>query len=463
MLIQRWQTLLRFVYTLESIAEYIELDDPGAAKRVVRRAFEKTDQLEDFTESGSKPRVLKGTPFSSAFISSQISIAMVLGIVACLLFRSYLNTTSRDLGFESKNVSVFRVKLPARSTMNSDSLLSFQNRLLDSLEGIPGVSSASLCAKIPMDLGFVNAGFLGSPDSEDDPKYRDRLRMARLNTISPGFFDTLGIPIIRGREFERKDGGNETKGIIISERMANWFFPEQNPIGKPFSLGDPNPREVGTWPKIVGVVGDVVFNVAKKAKLDFYTYRNIMNHDYAHDNEDVAILIKSERWYDDLAPDVRQVLKKVDERMPIVSSMTLDDHIYGSMGEEHIIMWLMVAGAVMAILLLSIGIYGVFVHDISIRRKEIGIRTALGAQDKNVVQAFVGRGVWVALFGVGIGFAVASMLSGLISPFLYGVSGFDFFTYVGVALFLLLVGFVSSALPVMGSLKQSSIQNLRFD
>lgn len=399
---------------------------------------------------------------SSIMVASQVGVSLLLLIGAGLLLRSYYNANTRELGFDSSDVKAFRILIPVEGYTVSETLAPFQGLLLDSIKSIPGVEAVSLSAKIPMRENDWQGTF--SIYSEEIGQ-SDRVEgnFGWYSQVSLGFFEAMGIRVLRGEDFERMLGGEKEQHLIVNRSLAERFFPNVNPIGKRISCREQGPLNGNTWPTIIGVVEDTVFTTAMEAEVPFRIYRNVMVHDYRHNHKDISILVKSSRRYDSLLLEVREVIRGIDGRIPIVESGDLDSFMHASMKRERVVLWLVLAYSVLALSLSAIGIFGVLSHDIGVRRREIGIRSALGANYWMVVRLFFARGMMMALIGLGIGLVVALALSGQIAPFLFEVDPLDLETYLLTSLFLLCAATVASFLPVVQHLKGNTVEVLRYD
>ena len=409
------------------------------------------------TRTASSGRAL--TVASSIMVASQVGVSLLLLIGAGLLFRSYYNANARELGFNSRNVMAFRILIPAEGYTVSGTLAPFQGLVVDSIKSIPGVEAVSLSAKIPMREKDWQGAFAVAVQNFEQADRGDA-NYARYNQVSPGFFETMGIRMLRGEDFERLFGDEKERFLVVNKSLAERFFPNEDPIGKRMACRELAPEDADDWLTIIGVVEDTVLTTTKEASIPFQLYRNVMSHGYAHEHKDITILVKSSRRHDSLVLDVRDVIKNLDGRIPIVESGDLDSFKHASMKQERVVLWLVLAYSGLALSLSAIGIFGVLSHDIAVRRREIGIRSALGANYWMIVRLFFARGMTMASIGLGVGIVVALALSGQIARFLFEVDPVDVTTYSLTAIFLLGIASVASFLPVVQHLKRNPIESL---
>jgi predicted permease len=323
-------------------------------------------------------------------------------------------------------------------------VLRMEQDITDGLQAIPSVRSVAITTAVPMN-GNESSDVLFARDHTYREGQLPPIR--RFIYASPGLHKTMGTPLLAGRDFSWKDNNKEALVAIVSESLARDFW------GSATAALHKQIREGmnDQWREIVGVVGDVHFNgVDKPAPSAVYFPLRLSNFEGEKDSiqRGVTFVIRSQRaGSESFLKEVRRAVWAVNPNVPLAEVRTLDDFYRKSLARTSFTLVLLIVAAVMALILGSVGIYGVLAYTISQRRREIGIRMALGAQTTEVAAMFVRYGMLLVGIGAACGVLSALVLMRLLSTLLYGVKSADPLTYIGMSLLLVFIAFVASYLP----------------
>ena len=387
----------------------------------------------------------------------EVALSLVLLVGAGLLIRTLWNLRSVNPGFESQHVLTMNIGVAASDYANENQEIAFINELIRRVAAIPGVESAALTDDLPMEGGSTQpVAVEGAPAVEmaDQPEVSVRM-------LTPGFFKSMRIPLLAGRDFTDNDNASSLPVVIVSESMAKQFWPNENPIGKRLKLTffQEKTREV------VGVVGDV-----KDRGLDnkdpvstlywpfaqFYTpprfgkFRGFGVKLAARTAQDPASVTNS----------IRSVVHEIAPSTPLLDIRTMDDIVSETLSPQRFNMFLLAAFAGLALLLAAIGIYSVLAYNVRQRVREIGVRMALGAQVGDVLRMIVYQGMKPTLIGVGIGLAASIALSRVLSKLVFGVKATDVVTFLSVSGVLVTVGLFASLLPAYRATRVDPMRTL---
>ena len=395
------------------------------------------------SESGRRNRV------GSLLIVSEIALSFVLLAGAGLLIKSFINLRQINPGFNADNLLVIRVSLPFNTYKTPEQRAQVFKQLQDSVKAIPGVQSAGGAASIPLrGDNFAVGTFV---IREGRPRTLDEGANVRHLPVTGDYFQTMQIPLKAGRLFTDQDNSQSTKVAILSEKVVRQLWPNENPIGRRFTMWDENfLREV------VGVVGDTKEELDKDAINQMYT-------PYAQDaNWDTqTFVVRTTGEPGAMAGSVREAIRAVDKGIPTYNLKTMNDVVSTSAAPRRVPMLLLSAFAGVAMLLAMLGIYGVTSYYVTQRTHEIGLRMALGAQIADVLKLVVVRAMLLAAIGIGIGVAGAVAVTRYMATLLFGVKPIDTITFIGVALLLALVVLVACLVPARRAAKIDPLEALR--
>jgi putative ABC transport system permease protein len=383
---------------------------------------------------------------------SEISLAMVLLVAGGLLMRSFALVTSVNPGFDPNNVIEAEVSLPQFQYSKPQQWTAFADELLARLHAQPGLRDSALAAPLPMDRqGEANFGFniVGNP-----PLPQGESTTADYAAVSPDYFRVMQIPLLRGRFFSERDSPSNPNAAIISETLARRYFPNQDPIGRQLRFGFPPDSTVSR--QIVGVVGDVR-DVALSRKPGPMMYAPFAQAPL-YGGE---VVVRSSLSASSVAAGIRQAVQSIDKNLPVTDVESFPDALGASVAQERFRTLLLSSFSGIALLLAGVGIFGVISYSASQRTHEIGIRMALGAQQRDVLRLILEQGVKLALLGLGAGAVAALLLTRLMASLLYGVSATDPLTLSAVAIVLLGVALTACYIPARRAMRVDPMVALR--
>jgi putative ABC transport system permease protein len=376
----------------------------------------------------------------SVLVVAEIALALVLVIGAGLMIRTLVRLLDvrTGMGADPARVFVAEINLPEDRYRDAASTLAFQQRLVDRVAMLPGVQSAAVTTGVPMDPNFqasLSFQIVGEPAARagQEPD-------AEVLWQSPGALQTLGIPLVEGRPLQATDGPKATQVLLVNQAFVRKFLGGNGGVGrqlKRFLKDD----EKDVW-TVVGVFADV-----HTQRLDRLPAPQIVLPEAQSPQPYMRLLVRTGGSPLTLAPLVRTEVLALDKDLPLAKPQTLDRVIAESLGERRFQMTLLTVFGAIALLLASVGIYGVVAYSVAQRSKEIGIRMALGAQRSSVLRMVVGSGLRLALFGVGIGLIGAVAVTQALRRTLYQVSATDPLTFAAVAALLIAIALLASWAP----------------
>jgi predicted permease len=368
-----------------------------------------------------------------------------------LLIHSFVRVLNVDPGFDPHNLLTASIDLPDNQYPPLKRV-QFQEDLLSRLAAVPGVESVSSGFPIPLSQHNIGVGFSieGRPTAKgDEPE-------APVSIVTPGFFRTMRIPLIAGRDFLPTEDSKSPGVVIVDQAFANKYFPGENPIGKRIKpgLGDGITDE--PMREIVGMVGSV-----KRKGLTADTAAQF----YLPLKQAIilspALVIRTSGNPINMVGPLRAVLAQMDSNVPLYRISTIDDYISLSAAQPRFQTVLITFFAVMALLLAAVGLYAVLAYMVAQRTLEIGLRLALGAQRESVVGLILRRGLMLAAIGLGIGIVASVALTRFLSEMLYGVKPLDPLTFVAVSAVLMLVSLIASSAPAYRAARLDPMRTLR--
>lgn len=406
--------------------------------------------VESLKEGGRGSHGSKHHRLSNLLVISEIAIALVLLIGAGLLLRSMLLLQRIDPGFRLNDILCMTIDLtPSRYPKPHDQA-SYFHQVIERVQALPGVQSAALSACVPLGDFYMTISGVeveGRTGGEDDRDQR-----TSFNVVSSDYFRTMNIPLRQGRYLSEADGEGAPGVAIISEAFVRTYFSNENPIGKQVKT----PFQRNEWLTVVGVVGDVHQN-----GLDRQATPQIYRSYLQAGTQFMALVVRTFSDPMKLAAAIRGQAMSVDREEPAFGITTLGDMLEGTLKPRKTNLILLGVFAIFALILASVGIYGVVSYNVSGRTHEIGIRMALGARTLDVVRMIVGRALVYSLIGVGVGLAVAAGVTRFLSSMLYGVAAIDPTTFAAISLLLVLIAFLASCLPSFRATKLDPMEALR--
>jgi putative ABC transport system permease protein len=404
---------------------------------------------------GSRDRV------RSLLVVGELALALVLLVGAGLLIRSALLVSHVDPGFDTTNVVVGRIGLPDAAYHDPVvARLTFE-RMITTAAALPGVESAAVVSRAPLAGGGSSNGLL----AEGKPLDLANLVNSQLQIVSPSYLSTARVPLKLGRDFTPQDTRDHTFVTIVNETLARTMWPGQNPIGKRFACCEPGPkgRMDPVWHEVVGVVADVrAQGLDRQTQPTFYIPMPQMPSDSWDWIGRTMDLVVRTRGGAVPIRDLQSMVASIAPEVPIYRLSTMQQKISSTLERSHFDTFLLAIFAATALLLSSVGIYGVLSYMVAQRTRDIGIRMALGASQGQIVWDVLGFGLRLAAIGLGIGLAAAFATTRLLSSLLYGVRPTDAMTFAVVSLILLAVALIASYLPARRATRVDPIVALRY-
>lgn len=394
------------------------------------------------TEGRSRLRLRRGLVVTQV----ALSVAMLMG--AGLLGRSLANLLAVDLGYRTEQLVSFSVNLPGSRYSGDGREDAFYARLFEELRAIPGVNAVAASSNLPL-TGSSGASLV----IEGRPFEGDRPPEVRYGTASDDFFQVMGIPVVKGRAFLPEDANPSVLAVVVTEAAAKRFWGPDDPIGARVRLGPDPSSPLHT---VVGVVGDVILGPKGEPVPTVYSS---MRHDHWGGG---FVLVRTSTDAS-LAASIRRAVAAVDPLLPAGAIRTLDELRSRALADYRLPLQLVGAFSVLAVVLASLGLYGVGSNLVASRRRELGVRMALGATSGGVLRLILRDGLTIVAIGLAIGVPIALYLGRQLGELLYGVDPTDPLTLAAVAATLGLVGLLASAIPARRASRVDPAQAIRPD
>ena len=389
-----------------------------------------------------------------------VVVEMALGVIvlvgAGLLLRSFVLLEQIPLGFQPENVLTLRIIVRGPRYSKLPELTNFYQQASDRIRAIPGVREVGAISFLPLTLQGRTTGITVEGQAPPAP---GQLPFADFRSVSPGYFETMRIPLLRGRGFSWDDAPESPLVLIVSETMARSFWPNGDAIGKRVKLGPAGGDD--PWITVVGIVSDVhqlELIGRPRAAMYFPASQDAGTGDTLRD-----WVIRASGEPTAITSAVRSAVWGIDPSLPISRIQTMDRVRSNYLGPQQFNLVLVGLFGALALILAAVGLYGVAAYSVAQRSREIGIRVALGAQPREILRLVVGQGAKLALLGLAIGTFVALALTRLISSLLYGIGAHDPLTFVAVAALLLLVAVAASYIPARRAMRVDPVVALRYE
>jgi len=392
-----------------------------------------------------------------ALAIAEISLALILLVGAGLMMKSLYKLMSVNPGFRPDRVLTMKMDLRTQQYSKEPAILNFWQQVLDKARALPGVEAAAVGTVVPLTDSHSRADItiegmaLPTPGNFPHPD---------IHEVSPAFTSTLGIPLLRGRTFTDTDNQEAPLVGMVNARLAQQYWPNDDPIGKRLMFGHPDPtgKKPPKWITVVGVVGDTkLYGLANPSRLEVYV------SSLQYPDSDMDLVVKSRIDPAALTSAIRGAVASIDKNQPIFAISTMNQLVSDSLGTRRITLVLLGLFSALALVLAAIGIYGVISYSVAQRTHEIGIRMALGAQHKDVLHMILRQGAKFALAGVAIGVVESLGLTQLMSSLLFSVSAADPLTFAGVAILLVLVAMLACYIPARRALRVDPMVALRYE
>jgi putative ABC transport system permease protein len=400
----------------------------------------------------------------SALVASEFALALVLLAGAGLMIRSVVELQHIDPGFDPRNVLTMRVSTAGTPAADSTRHAAFYVDALSKVKALPGVESASYVNHVP--LGNETWGTSFRVEGQPAPRPGEGPR-AIYRVVFPGYFATMRLPIVRGRDVAESDRATSPGVAVINEFMAKKHWPGVDPVGKRFALGIKD----STWITVAGVAkndvrGEWSSPPEEEIFLPFLQQSRYVKGLGASRLITLVVRVACARAECDasaLAPRVKQAIRSVERAVPIIDVQTMRSLVDAATEEPRLYLVLLGAFATIAVILAAVGIYGVMSYAVSRRAHEIGIRIALGAQPSSILRGVVRDGLSVAVIGAVVGLVAALALTRLMRSILYGIAPTDAVTFASVTMLLVAVAAIASLIPAVRATRVDPLEALRSD
>jgi putative ABC transport system permease protein len=391
----------------------------------------------------------------NALVVSEIASCVVLLAGAGLLIRSFARLESVNPGFRPDHVLTMQIALP-ETRYSGQKIAQFYQQLVERLHALAGVQYAGIARNLPLSGSDASLNFVIENRPVESSAEQSR---AKYRAASAEYFAALGIPLVRGRYFDRTDGEKTPGVVIINNTMARRFWPGEDPVGKRMKAG----FDGSQWCTIVGIVGDVKhtgLDAETNAEM-YYHYRQIPPELMGFVEGTMTLVLRTQAEPNSMVAAVRGEVQKLDADLAVFNVKSMQDLVGGSLAQPRFRTLLLGVFAGVALVLAATGLYGVIAYAVAQRTNELGVRMALGAQKSDVLKLVVGQGAQLAAMGIGIGLVVALPLMRVISRLLFGVNAADPVTFGATALVILLVTVVASYFPALRAIKVDPVVALR--
>ena len=396
-----------------------------------------------------------GKRLRSVLVMAEVAISLVLLIGAGLLINSFLRLRNVDPGFRADNLLTMKIVLPEPKYEDFERRQAFYTDLVQRVESIAGVRSAAVTTNLPLyrQGNSITVRIEGRPEP---PPGQEQVVVTRI--ISPGYFDTMTIPLLSGRKLNDQDvATSRNASAVISETMARRFWPNEDPVGKRLAAGRVTSDE--DWINVVGVVKDVrQFELTAEPRPQMY-----LSYRQAGFFAPRDLVVKTDIEPTSMAATVRNAVWEIDKDQPVSDIRTMEAILADSIARQRFSMLLLAIFAGVALILAAVGIYGVMSYSVAQRTHEIGIRMALGAQTGAVLKLAVGYGMKLVIVGIVVGLIAAFALTRLMSTLLFGVTATDPTTFTLISLLLVGVSALASYIPARRATKVDPIIALRYE
>ena len=407
--------------------------------------------------------VLKGDPEAalrgkrSAFglrnilVVAQVALSLVVLVCGGLFIKSFRKAQTMDPGFDNPNGLIVSLS-PQLIGYDEEQTRNFYRQLTERVSHVPGIEAASLTRTLPLGDSSNSNGPILKEGETLAPGSAGRIIMT--TTITPGFFKTMQIPILDGRDFDDRDTQKTQRVVIVNQRMAQMLWPGESAIGKRIFIGT---ESRDAW-EVVGVARTGKYRTLAEDPKPFFYYAMGQRRPGS-----MALVMRASVDPRSLVSAVRSEVQALDRRVPIFGVKTMDDHKTYALWAPNMAASFSLAFGVVAILLSAVGLYSVMAYVVSQRTREVGIRMALGANRADVMKLITRQGMRLAAVGVGIGLLLALALAQVLSSLLIGVSGYDVTTFILVPVLLSAVALLACYLPARRATKVDPLVALRYE
>jgi predicted permease len=389
----------------------------------------------------------------NVLLIGEVALSLVLLVGAGLLVNSFLHLQHAKPALLTDGLLTLEINLPEARYREPAQVTLFFQELARRAESLPGVQAASVGTARPLS-GFARNDPFAVEGRPLDP---GNISVAGWQMVGANYFHTLGIPLLQGRDLTRQDIAEGAPVVaVINETMARRYWPNENPIGRRITLGLPRPEN--PWATIIGIAKDLPHRaIDSLPQPDWYLSRPL------GPQRNQILFVRTAGNPSDLAAPIRDIVASIDRNQPVANIKTMNEVVAATLAPRKFNMLLLALFAVLALLLATLGIYGVMAYSVAQRTHEVGIRMALGAQKNDVLALVIRNGMTLTLIGVGIGLAIALALTRLMTTLLFGVTPTDSITFAAVSTFLILVALLACYIPARRATKVDPLVALRYE
>ncbi len=411
-------------------------------------AFQATRvNVADNIKSGTRTTDARGQGFHNSLVVAQVAISVILLVESGLLLRSFAALSAVNPGFDPQNLVTMEIRLASDKYPDEAMRIDFFSTLTEELRAIPGVADVAVINRLPV----KNPGYNPAVWAADrpPPDHEDRVG-ANRRCVLPGYFDAMGIPLLRGRGIDASDTARAPKVLVINETMARRLFPNEDPLGRPVRIWQDDDHY-----EVVGIVGDVRVGGLRHAP-----WLTMYGPYSQQPTLTMRLAIRTAYEPTALAEAVRNVVWGQDRDVPVTELTSMDDVIARSVSDEKVVALSVTLFASAAVLLAAFGLYGVLAYFVSLRTHEIGICMALGAEAGDIIRPILRRGMSLVAVGIALGLVGAFWATRLIQQILFEVAPTDATTFVVVSVFFAAVAFGACLLPARKAVRVDPVTAL---
>jgi putative ABC transport system permease protein len=383
-------------------------------------------------------------------VVAEVAFSLVLLVCAGLLGRSFVRMLEVNPGFRPDHMVTMWMNFTSANYAPKGRSTQFLDQLLPRVAALPGVEGVAISNDLPLEGDDTTTGL---SDVEGRAPYaRGQQPLVGVHAINPGYFQAMGIPLLRGRELLASDSANSSPVLVINQKLAETLWPGQDPLGKHCNVMGDKPSEV------VGVVGNVLHNgLGESVSLE--SYHAFPQNPWSY----VGLAVRTHGDPGAVYGAVRSLVAQIDPELPVHDMRPMEQVMAETMASRRLTLWLVGAFAALALMLASVGIYGVMSYAVTERLHEIGVRVALGAQRRDVLRLVVGHGMRLAAIGLLLGSMAAFFAARAMTTLLFGIRPSDPFTYIGIAMVLALAALAASYIPARRATAVDPMVALRYE
>ncbi|MDX6385181.1 MAG: hypothetical protein QOK48_2754, partial [Blastocatellia bacterium] len=448
--------VLVFTFTISVLTTFLFGLAPAlaASKPDLNRVFKEGGR----GNSGGRRRL------QGVLVVAELSLALVLLIGASLLMTSFMKLQAIDPGMNARNLLTLSVSLNGGSQYVGPTREAFYRQLLDRISAVPGVESASAINHLPLAGDVWGNSFIIEGRPLPLPGH-EPVTIERGSR--PGYFRTMGIPLRAGRDFTDHDTADAPGVVVINEKVAQHYWPSEDPIGRRITTDDPKSPGPGglRWLTIVGVIRDVKQGDWMKAPVEEiyepFQQRKVFYSGTANQFTSMTLVVRTTVAPQSLAPAIQDAIKSVDRSVPVTNVVTMDQVIADTLWQPRFNLQLIGLFAGVSMVLAAIGLYGVMSYSVAQRTQEVGLRMALGAERRDIMALLLGQGMKLALAGVALGLLAAFALTRMMTSMLFEIKPTDLTTYLIVSVGLIVVALLACYIPARRATKVDPLVALR--